>query len=62
MRELSLLAFGAVMVSFSNYSYEPSLGSRVAAGKPEVPNADVVGILAAKLRAMLEDLMTYRTP
>ncbi|MBV9850657.1 MAG: site-specific DNA-methyltransferase [Armatimonadetes bacterium] len=60
MRELLLLAFGAVMVSFSNYSYEPSLGSRVAAGKPEVPNADVVGVLAAKMRAMLDDLVSYR--
>ena len=29
-------AFGAVMVSFSNYTYEPSLGSRLAAGKPLV--------------------------
>ncbi len=60
MRELCLLAFGAVMVSLSNYSYEPSLGSRAAAGKPDVLNADVVGILAAKIRAMLDDLTTYR--
>ena len=59
-RELALLAFGSVMVRFSNYSFEPSLGSRVAAGKPEIENADVVGIIAAKLNAMYEDLLTYR--
>ena len=27
------IALGAVMVSFSNYTYEPSLGTRKAAGK-----------------------------
>lgn len=33
LRELALLAFGAVMVRFSNYSFEPSLGSRRASRK-----------------------------
>ena len=61
LRELALLAFGAVMVRFSNYSFEPSLGSRVAAGKPEIANADVVGAIAAKLTTMHEDLQGYRT-
>ncbi len=60
VRDLALLAFGSIIVSVSNYSYEPSLSSRVAAGKPDVPNADVVGILTTKLRAMYEDLLTYR--
>jgi hypothetical protein len=60
IRDLASLAFGAILVQISNYSYEPSLGSRVAAGKPETPNADVVGILAAKLRAMHDDLIGYR--
>jgi len=60
LRELALLAFGAVMVRFSNYSFEPSLGSRVAAGKSEIANADVVGTIAAKLNTMHEDLLTYR--
>jgi hypothetical protein len=36
-------AFGAVMVGFSNYTYEPSLGFRVSAGKPLVDDADVAG-------------------
>jgi hypothetical protein len=49
-------AFGAVMVSFSNYSYEPSLGSRLAAGKPLIDNADVAQILLAKLYQMRTDI------
>ncbi len=32
--DLFRVAFGSVMVSFSNYTYEPSLGSRPGAGKP----------------------------
>ena len=60
--------FGAVMVSFSNYSYEPSLGSRPAAGKPLIEDADVAQIVLAKLDAMREDIawvqneMEDRTP
>ena len=61
IRDLASLAFGAILVQVSNYSYEPSLGSRVAAGKPETPNADVAGILAAKLRSMHDDLLGYRS-
>src|SRR5262245_28428077 len=44
------------MVSFSNYSYEPSLGSRPAAGKPLIDMADVHGILRAKLGQMRADI------
>lgn len=61
IRDLASLAFGAILVQVSNYSYEPSLGSRAAAGKAETPNADVVGIMAAKLRTMHDDLIGYRT-
>ena len=49
-------AFGAVMVSFSNYSYEPSLGSRPAAGKPLVEEADVHEVLRKKLHQMRMDI------
>ena len=42
LRELFRLAFASVMVSFSNYTYEPSLGSRPGAGKPLLDNAPVV--------------------
>ncbi len=51
------VAFGAVMVSFSNYSYEPSLGSRPAVGKPLIDDAEVEQVLLAKLRAMRSDIV-----
>lgn len=56
IRDLFRLAFGAVMVSFSNYSYEPSLGTRPGAGKPLVEKANVASILLAKLRQMASDI------
>lgn len=55
--DLYRAAFGAVMVSFSNYSYEPSLGSRPAAGKPLIFEADVAHVLLTKLRHMRADLV-----
>jgi hypothetical protein len=54
--DLFRAAFGAVMVSFSNYSYEPSLGSRPAAGKPLVDDADVAHVLLTKLHQMRADI------
>lgn len=54
--DLFRTAFGAVMVSFSNYSYEPSLGSRLAVGKPLIENADVGQVLLAKLLQMRADI------
>ncbi len=59
IRDLCLLAFASIMVSISNYSYEPSLGSRAAAGKADILNIDVVGILLKKLHTMLSDLPDY---
>jgi len=50
------VAFGAVMVSFSNYTYEPSLGTRPAAGKPLVDDADVSRVLLGKLHQMRVDI------
>jgi DNA modification methylase len=50
------VAFGSVMVSFSNYTYEPSLGSRPGAGKPLIENADVQSIISGKLRDIISDI------
>jgi DNA modification methylase len=50
------VALGATLVSYSNYSYEPSLSSRQAAGKPPVEEADVAGALAAKLEEVCADV------
>jgi len=50
------LALGATMVSYSNYSYEPSLSSRPAVGKTIADNAPVGGPVSAKLKEMLADV------
>ena len=55
--DLFRIAFGAVMVSFSNYSYEPSLGSRPAVGKPLIEDADVGQVLFMKLSQIRADIM-----
>ena len=54
------LAFASVMVSLSNYTYEPSLGSRPGAGKPLLDNAPVVDTVAGKLLTMLDDVRWLR--
>lgn len=55
VKDLFRLGFGAVMVSFSNYTYEPSLTRRSAVGKAPVIDADVKAVLVAKLTTMLGD-------
>ena len=60
VKELFQIAFGAVMVSFSNYSYEPSLGTRAGAGKPNVEHADVVAVIKRKLNDMAEDIASFQ--
>ena len=60
LRELFRLAFASTMVSYSNYTYEPSLSSRPGAGKPLLDNASVVEAVAAKLDAMLDDIRWLR--
>jgi len=54
-RDAFRVALGAVMVGFSNYSYEPSLSTRTAAGKPDLDDADVAGITGAKIAQIAED-------
>ena len=61
VKELLQVALGSVMVSFSNYSYEPSLGTRVGAGKPTIEHADVFGIVRRKLQEMRDDIVTFRS-
>jgi len=51
------VAFGSVMVSFSNYTYEPSLGTRPGAGKPLIDQADVRSIILRKLNEMRADIV-----
>jgi hypothetical protein len=56
VRDLFRVAFGSVMVSFSNYTYEPSLSSRPGAGKAIIEDADVAAALLKKLRHMQADI------
>ncbi len=56
VRDVLRVALGAVMVSFSNYSYEPSLGTRPAAGKPLVHRADVASVIVGKIREVAADI------
>jgi hypothetical protein len=61
VRDLFRIAFGSVMVSFSNYTYEPSLGSRPGAGKPLIDDADVAAALLEKLRHIRTDIEWLRS-
>ncbi len=53
------LSLGSVMVGFSNYSYEPSLGTRAGAGRPNIEQADVSGVMRQKLRDIHEDIVAF---
>jgi DNA modification methylase len=56
IRDLFRVAFGSVMVSFSNYSYEPSLTRRCAVDKDPIEDADVGAVLSSKLNLIAEDI------
>ncbi len=58
--ELFKVALSSVIVEFSNYSYEPSLGSRPAAGKKLIVDAEVGKVLAARLRQMTDDIAEFQ--
>lgn len=60
VRSLFQTALGATMVSYSNYSYEPSLSSRPGAGKPIIENASVGLAVLRKLSEMLDDIQWVR--
>ncbi len=56
LRDIFRLGLGSVMVSFSNYSYEPSLTRRAAVDKPDIEDENVGETVCAKLQLMLEDI------
>jgi hypothetical protein len=60
VRDLFRLAFAATMVRYSNYSYEPSLGRRVSAGKDEIHDFAVGRMILARLGEMLEDIVWFQ--
>jgi hypothetical protein len=60
LRELFRLAFASTMVRYSNYSYEPSLGRRVSAGKPEIDDFPVADEISGKLGQFEADILWYQ--
>lgn len=56
LHDLFRLAFASTMVSYSNYSYEPSLGRRVSAGREEIHDFPVGKKIIDKLTDMEEDI------
>ncbi len=61
LRDLFRLAFASTMIVYSNYSYEPSLGRRVSAGKKEILDFPVAETITQKLRDMEKDSTWFRT-
>lgn len=60
LRDLFNLAFASTMVRYSNYSYEPSLGRRVSAGKDEIQDYPVANTVLKKLLEMADDTAWYQ--
>ena len=56
VRDLFRLAFASTMVRYSNYSYEPSLGRRVSAGRSEIQDFPVGEKILSKLSEIAEDI------
>lgn len=57
--DLFRVAFAATMVDYSNYSYEPSLGRKSTAGRPDVNDFPVLETIAGKISQMAEDANWY---
>lgn len=60
IQRLFQLAFAATMVSYSNYSYEPSLGRRVSSGKADILDYPVADAITAKLSEYCADIAWYQ--
>ena len=60
IENLFRLAFASTMVSYSNYSYEPSLGRRVSAGKSEILDYPVGEVILNKLSEFSEDIKWFQ--
>ncbi len=57
LRDVFRLAFAATMVQYSNYSYEPSLGTRAGAGKDNIEDFPVLETVARKLSEIADDVL-----
>lgn len=57
VRDVLRVAFAATMIRYSNYSYEPSLGTRSAAGKKDIEDFPVIDAVISKIEEIEEDLI-----
>lgn len=55
-RDIFRLAFASTMVQYSNYSYEPSLGTRSAAGKSDIEDFSVIDVVVEKIDKIISDV------
>lgn len=58
--DLFKLAVSSTMVKFSNYSYEPSLGTRIGSGKKNIIDYDVGKTLTDKLVEFQKDICWFK--
>jgi DNA modification methylase len=61
LQDLFRVAFAATMVSYSNYSYEPSLGQRKSAGRENIEDCPVFQVVLKKLQEMAEDIAVLQS-
>jgi len=59
IRDIFRIAFAATMVSYSNYSYEPSLATRLSSGKKNIEDFPVGESVLEKLEVMAEDVRWF---
>ncbi|MBL8163923.1 MAG: site-specific DNA-methyltransferase, partial [Anaerolineae bacterium] len=59
MIDLFRLAFTSTMVTYSNYSYEPSLATRASSGKQNIDDALVGETVLQKLQVMADDIQWF---
>lgn len=56
LKDLFRIAFASTMITYSNYSYEPSLGRRASAGKPDIEDFPVGETIEQKLNEIAQDI------
>lgn len=61
LHDIYRLAFASTMVTYSNYSYEPSLGRRASAGREDIEDFPVAETILTKLQEIARDIEWMRS-
>jgi DNA modification methylase len=61
LHDMYRLAFASTMVTYSNYSYEPSLGRRASAGREDIADFPVAETILSKLHEIAHDIEWLRS-